>query len=145
MNITVKHCDLFKSGRNVLVHCISRDCAMGAGIAKTFNRKYPQMKNTILAFMNQEHLSYPTAVEYKANDTVVINMVTKPRYFNKPTYDTFRRSLEVVKKICIKNGYTEIAMPKIGCGLDKLCWSRVSGIIYSVFKDTDIDILICVK
>ena len=145
MNITVRHCDLFKTGRNVLVHCISRDCAMGAGIAKTFDRKYPQMKYTILAFMNQEHLTYPTAVEYRANNNVVINMVTKPRYFSKPTYDTFRRSLEVVKKICVKNNYMQIAMPKIGCGLDKLCWGRVYGIIYEVFQDTDIDILVCVK
>lgn len=36
-----------------------------------------------------------------------------------------------------------IAMPKIGCGLDKLEWSKVKAIIEEVFAGTDIEILIC--
>lgn len=38
-----------------------------------------------------------------------------------------------------------IAKPKIGCGLDKLEWSKVKAIIEEVFADTDIEILVCVK
>ena len=37
----------------------------------------------------------------------------------------------------------KLAMPVIGCGLDKLEWSRVSEIIKLVFEKTDIDILVC--
>lgn len=40
---------------------------------------------------------------------------------------------------------TKLAMPKIGCGLDILEWNKVSEIIKDVFKDTDIEILVCVK
>ena len=40
MNLTIKQIDLFKSKRKVLVHCISQDCAMGAGIAKTFDKSF---------------------------------------------------------------------------------------------------------
>ncbi len=36
-----------------------------------------------------------------------------------------------------------LAMPKIGCGLDKLQWSKVREIICDVFKDVDIEILVC--
>ena len=38
---------------------------------------------------------------------------------------------------------TKLAMPKIGCGLDRLQWDKVYDIICDVFKDTDVDILIC--
>ena len=40
-------------------------------------------------------------------------------------------------------GATKLAMPKIGCGLDKLSWSQVYDIICEVFEDMDIDIVIC--
>ena len=36
-----------------------------------------------------------------------------------------------------------LAMPKIGCGLDKLKWEDVSKIIKDVFSDTDIEIIVC--
>lgn len=39
----------------------------------------------------------------------------------------------------------KLAMPRIGCGLDKLEWSKVKAIIEEVFADTDVEILVCVK
>ena len=35
-------------------------------------------------------------------------------------------------------------MPKIGCGIDGLDWTAVKMIIKQVFKNTDIDILVCI-
>ena len=37
----------------------------------------------------------------------------------------------------------KIAMPQIGCGLDRLKWKDVSDVIKDVFADTDIEILVC--
>jgi hypothetical protein len=34
-------------------------------------------------------------------------------------------------------------MPKIGYGLDRLQWGKTKEIIQEVFKDTDIEILVC--
>lgn len=36
-----------------------------------------------------------------------------------------------------------IAMPQIGCGLDRLHWADVSKIIQDTFQDTDVNILVC--
>lgn len=41
-----------------------------------------------------------------------------------------------------KNIY-RIAMPKIGCGLDRLSWDKVEPMIKEIFKDLDIEIIIC--
>lgn len=145
MNIEVKEMDLFECGRNVLVHCISRDCTMGAGIAKEFNKRFPDMKPKLIDCIRGNHITYPAAIGYDVDEVIVINMITKARYFDKPTYQNFKRSLEKVKEICLVKDFKEIAMPKIGYGLDKLVWSRVENIIRQVFSDTEIDILVCVK
>ena len=44
-----------------------------------------------------------------------------------------------------KNNITKLAMPRIGCGLDKLDWSIVKNLISDVFKNYngDISIKIC--
>ena len=34
-------------------------------------------------------------------------------------------------------------MPKIGCGLDKLEWSKVEDLIKRTFDDMDIEIVVC--
>ena len=50
-----------------------------------------------------------------------------------------------MKEECRLNGIRKVAMPLIGCGLDKLKWEQVSAIIREVFADTDMDILVCIR
>lgn len=68
--------------------------------------------------------------------------VTKTRYFHKPTYDTLRSSLIAMKQHCVENNVTKLAMPRIGCGLDKLEWDEVKEIIKETFKDVEIDVTV---
>ena len=46
--------------------------------------------------------------------------------------------LTLCKEISVK----KVAMPVIGCGLDRLKWDKVSEIIKETFGDTDIEIII---
>lgn len=44
----------------------------------------------------------------------------------------------------IKNGNIKrLVMPKIGCGLDRLSWEKVEPMIKEIFKNLDIEIIIC--
>lgn len=63
----------------------------------------------------------------------------------KPTYKTLKSALLDLKRQLIKNSEPEIAMPMIGCGLDKLQWAKVKAIIEEVFDNTNIDVTICYK
>lgn len=58
-------------------------------------------------------------------------------------------SLKRMRVICDGLGEArnihKIAMPTIGCGLDRLQWDKVSEIIKEVFKDSDLEILVCKK
>ena len=137
-----------------LVHCISDDYAMGAGIAVEFNKRFG-IKNKLMSIKSYVPKFAETQGHCIAIDKT-FNLVTKNRYWEKPTYDTLTNTLYDLKKLCVSGGQAlaevyhfgpvkKIAMPLIGCGLDKLEWSKVSAIVKEVFADTDIAILVCRK
>lgn len=139
MTITIENRDLFTVPQGYyLAHCISADFALGAGIAKIFDEVY-NMRFKLF----REHDEY----FYDGGDALLIdnvfNLVTKPRCYHKPTYGALREALETMKNVMEMNATTKLAMPKIGCGLDRLEWSKVYDIICEVFEDTDVEVLIC--
>ena len=73
----------------------------------------------------------------------VYNLVTKTRFWHKPTLDSLHEALTDMRMYVVDDGVKKIAMPRIGCGLDKLDWEDVSQIIQEVFRDTDVEILVC--
>lgn len=127
-----------------LAHCISADFGMGRGIVVEFNKRFDmkrKLQNKYPDYINEWHRrkwSFNCILEDK-----VFNLITKERYFHKPTYDSLYGALNLMKFISIQKGITKIAMPLIGCGLDRLQWDKVSAIIKEIFKDADIEILVC--
>jgi len=73
----------------------------------------------------------------------VFNLVTKDFYYEKPSYITLENTLDNMKRLCEINNIKYIAIPKIGCGLDRLSWYNVKKLIIEVFEETDIEILVC--
>lgn len=127
-----------------LAHCISADFGMGKGIVVEFNKRF-NMKQKITEL-------YPDGFRdpdgcYEPIGCVLIdrvfNLITKKRYFDKPTYYSIEGALYFMREICQDNGIKKVAMPVIGCGLDRLQWDKVSNIIRKMFDDTDIEILVC--
>ena len=148
--------DVFNHRECYYAHCISRDYALGAGIAVEFDRRYNMSYK-----LRQISKVYPKALEQnciKVNN--VFNLITKEKYWQKPTYDSLRRALFEMKqlievqiisdghymekndKLVDKNIY-KLVMPKIGCGLDRLSWDKVEPMIQEIFKDLDIEIVVC--
>ena len=127
-----------------LAHCISADFAMGKGIVVEFNRRF-DMKNKLKAH-------YPAYLvrwqqDKKRSGCIlagrVFNLISKERYFQKPTYESLRGALVCMKTLCGEKGVRRVAMPVIGCGLDRLEWEKVSAIIREVFSDKGVEVLVC--
>ena len=137
MTFTEIHGNLFDrklEDNEFYVHCISADYACGAGIAKEFNKRYDLTRK----------LSKQEPHKCMMVDNV-INLVTKSKYWQKPTYDSLKESLiEFRYTLCRFSNPTLFAktlvMPRIGCGLDKLQWKNVKKIIKEIFEDTDVAI-----
>lgn len=130
-----------------LAHCISGDYALGAGIAKQFVETYNMREKLLSQFpimRTTEGKDYEAHVGLAFLVDNVFNLITKPRCFNKPTYDMLKCALADMRDQMTDLKVEKLAMPRIGCGLDGLEWDKVKEIIEDVFKDTHIEILICV-
>lgn len=139
MNITVETRDLFTVPQGYyLAHCISADFALGAGIAKVFDSTY-NMRFKLFRMYDE--------YKYHGGDALLVdnvfNLVTKPKCYHKPTYDSLREALESMRAQMALFAITKLAIPMLGCGLDRLNWEDVYAIIEDVFADSDVDILIC--
>lgn len=143
MHYEERNIDLFKMPDSyTLAHCISADFKLGAGIAKEFAAR------DVKAYLIK---TYP--VKWSGNGYAltapihgfnrVFNLITKEYYYRKPTYDTLKEALLSMKSQI--NDNEKIAMPCIGCGLDRLEWDRVKQIIINTFSDTNATIVVCHK
>lgn len=142
MNINIQKGNLFELDREkyVLAHCISQDCALGAGIALEFRKRFKDMPSYCERVIKENHLEYPCVIPYYTKELKVLNLVTKRFYYNKPTYNTITSTIREMAFICNKSNIKYLGMPLIGCGLDKLKWEKVREIIEEEFKDIDIEI-----
>lgn len=150
MTIREEQRDLFTVPTDyILVHCISADFAMGAGIAKEFARR--GVKAQLIENYHGMTKVGDCAVTATTGWRLEFNLVTKEKYWQKPTYGSLKTALVNArinaKILALMNDDkpVKLAMPKIGCGLDHLQWVKVKEIIEEVFANTDVEILVCVK
>ena len=132
--------DLFTMPEDyALAHCISADFALGAGIAKEFDKRF----NCRRKLINMYKKSLVGCSVILFSDHVIFNLVTKRNYWDKPTLNAIKNALDWMKDQCEMYDINKVAMPRIGCGLDRQNWSDVKALIEDVFKDTDIEIVVC--
>lgn len=125
--------DLFNQKDCYYVHCVSRDYALGAGIAVEFDKRYDMRKKLIIKDSDDDAILIDN----------VFNLVTKQKYWQKPSMLTLRRALHELHLKVTMLGIKKLAMPKIGCGLDRLSWNAVQKEIKEIFSDLNIEIVVC--
>ena len=130
--------NLFNSKTESIAHCISSDVKMGKGIAAEFRKKYGGIKK----ILDQKPTMGNICVLRRKNRWIYY-LITKEFYWEKPTYDSVKKCLENMKRHMEEHGVKSLAMPQIGCGLDKLKWESVRKIIKEIFPpDCKINITI---
>ena len=108
--------DLFLTpSTHSLAHCISADAHMSAGIALKFVSQFP-----ILAKIRKEHNYIGTAKPVFVGGRFIYNLITKPNYWMKPTVFSLFSSLKSMLAHAESCRITDISIPKIGSGCDKL-------------------------
>lgn len=131
--------DLFENTKDFsLAHCVSADMTMGKGIAKTFRRKFGGK----LELLRQKQKPGGLAV-LNRSDQFIFYLITKQHFWEKPSLKSLWMSLNKMKKFILENKIQKVAMPRIGCGFDQLDWKLVKNMIWCIFNDVNIDILIC--
>ena len=116
---------------------------MSEGFAETICRRVNGLKE----YYRGAKTTIVSALLYwdpKSNN-FINNLVTTSKFFEKPTLDNLRISLEKMRGHALLNNVTKFSMPKIGCGLDKLQWIDVFILIQDTFTYSGIQIQIITK
>lgn len=104
-----------------LCHCVSEDLAMGKGshhksclskslgIAVLFKKKFGGIDEL------KKQQQRPGGVAFlRRENRFVFYLITKLRYFNKPTYTDLKDSLVSMKDLMMEHNVKDLAMPRIG-------------------------------
>ena len=85
-------------------------------------------------------------IEWEVGDIIstgsIYNLLTKRDRNDFVTYDNLETCLKKLKDHCIMDNVKHLAIPKIGCGRDKLDFDIVVSLICSTFGDTDIQVCV---
>lgn len=155
MKIEVKEQDLMTvEHMYVICHCISADCAMGAGVVVPIKKKYQGIKERCKIYVDKIGAGNAVGKAYRdvSENGVVYNLFSKQYVYQNAQkklttaeyHNQLRQCLLSMREQMIEHGEKFLAMPRIACGLDKCQWIDVEKIITDVFNDTDIEILVCV-
>jgi len=112
-------------------HCIASDLCMGAGIAVDFQHRFG-LRGKLLD--SGEPLASPTCVLVGK----VFCLITKRRSCGKPTIQSMRMAVRRMAEIVAERGILRIAMPRIGCGLDRLGWAEVRAVLMEELGGTGV-------
>ena len=142
--MTIEEGDLFTQDATwSLAHCVSTDFVMGAGIATVFKTKYGRVGDLLaqkvgigeVATLLDKHATPPPPLLGK--HPPIFYLVTKEKYWHKPTLKAMEQSLTALAKACVKHNVDHLA------SLDKLNWSSVEKLIKQiVLPVTNVHILL---
>lgn len=121
-----------------LAHCVSKDFFMNAGLALRIKNKFGGIDELI-----SQNKNLGEVASLKTENRNLYYLITKNKYFDKPLYSDLFKALVDLKRSLKNDKITKLAIPKLGCGLDKLSWSKVRSILNHIFSNSGIKILVC--
>jgi O-acetyl-ADP-ribose deacetylase (regulator of RNase III) len=133
--------DLFNNLYGVEAYAHGCNCqgSMGAGIAKDFRERYPQMyeQYRLMCKAEPRQFNLGDAWLWKENDKpAVFNLGTQERYWRAmASYPAIEQAFISMKEIADKEGIRSIAIPRIGVGFGGLDWDKVRIIVEQVFAN----------
>lgn len=134
-----EHCDLFDVEIEwSLCHCVSKDLAMTAGIAVEFKKRFGGLPE-----LQSQGVEVGGVAVLQKGERFIYYLVTKNKYGGKPTMTTLQASLKAMREHMLKHDVKKLAMPHIGCGLDRLCWPAVQDLVLDVFDADEVELLAC--
>lgn len=124
-----------------IAHCISADFKMCKGLSVHIKNKFgdasPQLSNLIPRVGE--------AIPINIGSRIIYYLITKQKYFDKPTHKNIKTALQNLHKTMKHLHDHKLAIPTLTSGLEKRNWSITKQIIYSEFKNSNIELLICYK
>ena len=134
--LTFRRGDLFEA-TSALGHCISKDIKMSRGIALEFRNRFGGIQELL-----DQGPQVGGIVTLRRGRQVIYYLVTKSRFFQKPSIQTLRSSLLAMRRHMLAHGIPTVALPRVGAGIDRLPWPEVEGVLYEIFGNSQVNAIV---
>ncbi len=136
--------DLLKADQIVIAHGCNCQGAMGAGIAKAIKERYPKLylhyRNMCLSRQFRPGMAQAYHVEPKR---WIVNLATQDEWsWTRPCakIEWIGESVARLLRWCGQSGFTEVAIPRLGCNHGGLRWDDVEPVLEQLSNVYAIDI-----
>jgi O-acetyl-ADP-ribose deacetylase (regulator of RNase III) len=142
MGLTAVTGDLFEIELPAIGHGCNCAGAMGAGIAKEFKRRYPDMyveyrrRCRIGQFQLGDIFVWPT------DGLVVYNLATQPVPRPSATLDAIDTSVRRALVDVHRRKIPKLGLPRIGAGLGGLPWPDVAAVLEAAARQSAIELVV---
>jgi O-acetyl-ADP-ribose deacetylase (regulator of RNase III) len=143
MPIVIRSGNIFDSGCEALVNTVNCRGVMGAGLAKAFSRKYPQIMGPY-KHACMSGVLVPGKVQilevsdlFESGPRYVVNFPTKDDWRNPSRLEWVDDGLTCLVAALHERHIRSVAIPPLGCGLGGLSWSEVEPLIRDHFSRAD--------
>lgn len=132
--------DIFTYDCEAIINPVNCVGVMGAGLAKKFKDKYPDVFLTYFNACKQEDLSKKlkigTCLTVKANDgKYIIHFPTKDHFKDPSKMEYIELGLDALIRHVKHFNIKSVAIPALGSGLGGLNWSNVKPLILKKLDD----------
>lgn len=121
--------NLFESNADALVNPVNCVGAMGAGIAKQFADRWPELLRWYKSKCSQSKIHPGDVWKFSAEDIDILNVATKNHWRDESKLEWVDQALMRLADILEGSDYESVAIPALGCGLGRLKWEDVKYLI----------------
>ena len=133
--------NIFESKSMALVNTVNCVGIMGAGLAKEFKLRFPEMFKDYVKKCNENKIKIGKLDIYKINDRkIIINFPTKDHWKYPSKLEYIEKGLNDFVKNYKSWNIKSIAFPQLGCGKGGLKWNDVKYLMEKYLTDLDIGI-----
>jgi len=140
--LTTVYGDIFTSYAQTLVNPVNTVGVMGAGLARAFKDRYPEMYQAYREACAKGLLAIGSLQLFQAHDHWIINFPTKVHYRDPSELPYIAHGLCAIRQKHESWGIEALAIPALGCGLGGLQWSDVYSLIVQYLGDLPLSVLV---
>ncbi|QBD82433.1 Appr-1-p processing protein [Ktedonosporobacter rubrisoli] len=145
MRIDYHYGSIFQSISKVIVNAVNCVGIMGAGIARAFAMRYPNMYYVYRHDCKTGRLHVGRPCLYKACQPWILNFPTKKSWRDPSTLQYIESGLLYFTQHYKEAGITSISFPQLGTGNGGLSWENVGPLMVRYLAPLDIPVSIYIK
>lgn len=142
--IIYKKGNLLEDHAEAFVNAVNTVGVMGAGIARQFKQKFPEMFEQYEKDCQQGNVKLGQMHIYKRTSQTspkyIINFPTLEHWSDQATLENIEKGLANLIQITKKLNIHSIAIPPLGCGIGGLNWADVKVLVEQTFANENIQV-----